>query len=159
MRKLLLLLYVATSLFWGPAIEASFRLDYVEGFDTSKGIRLGSDRTVVGPYEPHWVAQPRPAPVQATRRPPTRLPVSAASGRCGGSLPSCAVMACESRGNLTVRNYEGSSATGKWQITKGTWGGYGGYAEARDAPESVQDEKARQLWAGGAGKGHWRSCL
>lgn len=97
----------------------------------------------------------RPSPSIAQ---PTRLP-EPASGRCGGSLPTCEVMKCESGGDLTVRNRSGSSASGKWQIIRGTWNGYGGYAEARDAPEEVQDAKARELWANGAGAGHWRSCL
>lgn len=78
------------------------------------------------------------------------------SGRCGGSLPPCSVMACESGGNLRAENPR-SSASGKWQITDGTWGGYGGYSHASDAPESVQDERARQVYAGGAGRSQW-SC-
>lgn len=104
----------------------------------------------------------RTLPVQRLPAPPTPRPAVVApapSGRCGGSLPTCAVMACESGGDIRVRNHRGSSASGKWQIIKSTWDGYGGYAEARDAPEHVQDAKARELWAGGAGRGHWRSCL
>lgn len=80
------------------------------------------------------------------------------SGACGGSLPPCYVMTRESRGSLTVYNYEGSGASGKWQIMPGTWNNYGGYANAADAPESVQDAKARELWAGGAGCQHWSAC-
>jgi hypothetical protein len=80
------------------------------------------------------------------------------SGRCGGDLPPCSVMMCESGGSLTARNPR-SSASGKWQILRSTWAGFGGYAEAWLAPEAVQDAKARQLWAGGRGAFHWRSCL
>jgi hypothetical protein len=63
----------------------------------------------------------------------------------------------ESGGSLTAQNPT-SSASGKWQFINSTWAGHGGYAEAWMAPESVQDSKARQLWAGGAGCGHWSAC-
>jgi hypothetical protein len=48
-----------------------------------------------------------------------------------------------------------SGAGGKYPFMPGTWGGYGGYARAQDAPESVQDEKFQQVYAGGAGSSHW----
>lgn len=79
------------------------------------------------------------------------------SGRCGGNLPPCWVMQRESGGSLTAKN-PSSSASGKWQFLDSTWAGYGGYAQAWQAPESVQDAKAAQLWAGGAGCGHWSAC-
>lgn len=79
------------------------------------------------------------------------------TGRCGGDLPPCYVMMRESGGNIRARN-PSSSASGKWQFISSTWAGFGGYAEAYLAPESVQDAKARQLWAGGAGCGHWNAC-
>lgn len=83
--------------------------------------------------------------------------VEQGSGRCGGDLPPCYVMMRESGGNIRARN-PSSSASGKWQFIRGTWAGYGGYSEAHLAPESVQDAKARELWAGGAGCGHWNAC-
>lgn len=79
------------------------------------------------------------------------------SGQCGGDLPPCYVMARESGGSLTARNPR-SSAAGKWQFLASTWDGYGGYASAADAPERVQDDKARALWAGGRGCAHWSAC-
>jgi hypothetical protein len=48
-----------------------------------------------------------------------------------------------------------SGAAGKWQIMPGTWAGYGGYSSAAQAPVAVQDAKAAQLWAGGAGASNW----
>lgn len=95
------------------------------------------------------------------------------SGQCGGSLPPCSVLRNESRGDIRIWNggcyapfdYAGryspcgiSSASGKWQFTRGTWAWFGGFRNAADAPERVQDEKARQLWAGGRGCGHWSAC-
>lgn len=79
------------------------------------------------------------------------------NGRCGGDLPPCWVMMRESGGNIRARN-PSSSASGKWQFIASTWAGFGGYSEAYLAPESVQDAKARILWAGGAGCAHWSAC-
>jgi hypothetical protein len=100
--------------------------------------------TTTAPPAPPTTAAPAPAPEPAT-------------GRCGGDLPPCWVMQRESGGSLTAKN-PSSTASGKWQFLNSTWAGFGGYAEAWMAPESVQDEKARILWAGGAGCSHWSAC-
>ncbi|MCU1370815.1 MAG: transglycosylase, partial [Ilumatobacteraceae bacterium] len=92
--------------------------------------------------------EPAPAPAPAAEP---------ATGRCGGDLPPCYVMMRESGGNIRARN-PSSSASGKWQFIASTWAGFGGYSEAYLAPESVQDAKARALWANGAGCGHWNAC-
>lgn len=84
-------------------------------------------------------------------------PTDAGSGRCGGDLPPCYVMQRESGGNIRAENPV-STASGKWQFVDGTWNNYGGYAHAADAPEWVQDAKARETWAGGAGCSHWSAC-
>lgn len=76
---------------------------------------------------------------------------------CGGDLPPCYVKARESGGNYSAKN-PSSSASGAWQFLDSTWAGFEGYASAYLAPPSVQDEKARQLWAGGAGCSHWSAC-
>jgi hypothetical protein len=78
-------------------------------------------------------------------------------GQCGGSLPPCWVMMRESRGDIRAENPT-SSASGKWQFIDSTWAGYGGYRHASWAPEKVQDDKARLLWAGGRGCSHWSAC-
>lgn len=78
---------------------------------------------------------------------------SQGTGRCGGDLPPCSVMMCESGGNPTARNASGAS--GLWQIMPGTWGNYKGYPSAASAPVEVQNERAAQIWNGGAGARNW----
>lgn len=93
-----------------------------------------------------------------TTRPSRRASaVTPGNGRCGGSLPPCYVMMRESGGNLTAKNPR-STASGKWQALNPTWNGFGGYSEAWQAPEAVQDAFAAQLWAGGSGCSHWAAC-
>lgn len=96
------------------------------------------------------------------------------SGQCGGSLPPCWVLRKESRGDIRIWNggcyapigWAGgppcrnglSTASGKWQTTRGSWKRHGGYLNAADAPERVQDERARIMWDGGRGCSHWSAC-
>ena len=101
--------------------------------------------------EPPVTAPPVTAP--PVTAPPAPVDTSV-QGACGGNLPPCCVMMRESHGNTTVVN-QSSGASGKWQFMTATWAGFGGYATAAQAPESVQDAKAAQLWAGGSGAGHW----
>ncbi len=113
-----------------------------------------------------------PEPPRAARRPVRRSsggPAVQGTGACGGDLPSCAIMRCESGGTLNRYNAGGSGANGKWQFMDDTWNGMDGnkrdggyhasdgktYAHAADAPEHVQDEAARKLWNGGRGRGNW----
>ncbi len=149
-------------------VEAPER-DDAEGWTAFS--KLGDVTEVAGAATATAAAEtPVPAPTTTTTTPPTTTappttapPTTAApapaapSGRCGGDLPPCWVMMRESGGNITAQNPT-SSASGKWQFINSTWAGFGGYAEAWMAPESVQDEKARIMWAGGAGCGHWSAC-
>lgn len=116
--------------------------------------------------------RPPPPPAPTTTLPPsttTTAPVFVAASvtlPCGGRLPTCQVLDCESGGNdgnpwtydLRAENAS-TSASGKWQITDGTWASFAGVGHASWASEAVQDEKAAQLWAGGTGSHHWAACL
>jgi hypothetical protein len=73
----------------------------------------------------------------------------------GGSLVSCdatsttvdaavvTVRVIESGGDYTARS-RSSTASGAYQFVVETWAGYGGYAEAWQAPAAVQDRKAAE---------------
>lgn len=106
-----------------------------------------------------WVAAlPPPPVVQVEHQPRQRAseptPARTSGGPSNGwAIPESIVM-CESGGNYSAENPT-STASGAYQIIDGTWGGYGGYSHASDAPPSVQDERAAQIWAGGAGRGNW----
>ena len=54
------------------------------------------------------------------------------------------IRAMESGGRYTATNPT-SSASGAYQFLDTTWGGFGGYARAKDAPPAVQDQKAALL--------------
>jgi hypothetical protein len=73
------------------------------------------------------------------------------------AIPTHIVM-CESGGDYSAENAT-STASGAYQILDSSWAGYGGYYHAADAPPSVQDAKAAEMWAGGAGASHWAACL
>ena len=82
-------------------------------------------------------------------------------GQCGGDLPPCWVMRRESGGDPRAVNATGCGGRGcfgKWQFDPLTWAGYAGVSRASDVPEWVQDERARQIWAGGRGCSHWGAC-
>lgn len=80
---------------------------------------------------------------------------------CGGDLPPCYVLYRESRGIPTVVEGHGSPythASGLWQFMPSTWNDFQGYPYAAAAPPAVQNEKAREVWAGGAGCSNWVAC-
>ena len=80
---------------------------------------------------------------------------------CGGDYPPCWVVDAESDGDYNAVNPDGCGGRtcgGKWQFDPKTWNNYGGFSYAQDAPPKLQDEKAREIWAGGNGCSHWNAC-
>ena len=69
------------------------------------------------------------------------------------------IMMCESGGNPTAQNPR-STASGLFQYLRGTWNGYGGYRDAKDAPPELQWQRARSDYArlGGRPWAASRSC-
>ena len=74
-------------------------------------------------------------------------------GAGGGWTIPYSVVQCESGGQDLTPNYAGAS--GYYQIIPGSWNGYGGYRQAYQAPKSLQDQRAQQLWNGGSGSSNW----
>jgi septal ring factor EnvC (AmiA/AmiB activator) len=70
----------------------------------------------------------------------------------GWSIPY-SVVNCESGGQDLTPNSAGAS--GYYQFMPGTWNDYGGYSQAYQAPKSLQDQRAQQVWNGGAGASNW----
>lgn len=100
-------------------------------------------------------------PVPSTGNGASGTPAPTGLEPCGGDLPPCWVKKKESGGSYTAYNPTGCggrSCGGAWQFDPRTWNGYGGYQFAQDAPPEVQDAKARELWANGAGCSHWAAC-
>ena len=109
---------------------------------------------------PATVAAARPAvsPRHEAGGPAVRSPEPEATAPNDGWAIPAYVVKCESGGDYGAENGR-SSASGAYQITDGTWDGYGGYDRAVHAPPAVQDARAAELWDEGRGKGHWKACL
>lgn len=145
-------LLVLAGFMWATAAQGMARF-----LTTPVGYAPGSTRVPARQAVQDRIPAP-PKPVQKALRQPTRLPVARPAGGCYAEpgTPPHSVMMRESGGNPRVYNRTGSGASGCWQFMPGTWDNYKGYANAADAPVSVQNEKAKQVYAGGAGRSHWR---
>lgn len=74
---------------------------------------------------------------------------------CGGSLPACCTLTIESHGNPVAQNPI-SSASGLWQDLTSTWGDYGNFHNAKDAPPGTQNARNADIYANGAGWSNWK---
>ena len=90
---------------------------------------------------------------QASTPAQQQQPVYSGGGGGGGCVPDYIVQR-ESGGDYKAENPT-STASGKYQFLDGTWGGYGGYQHASDAPPAVQDARACEVWDNGNGSSHW----
>lgn len=160
-------IYVISSLFWGPWAEAAFHLERADDSQPTKGLNIPATLLLADVHWPVYQSPPKPRPVKvqaATYRP------TGAAGRCytEPGTPPQSVLNREVGGvGYKSNRYNGgatyklpghSSASGCWQFVRGTWGGYKGFANAADAPVHIQNERAKQIWAGGAGCKHWSAC-
>ena len=100
----------------------------------------------------------RQAAIEAERQRQAQAQTSHRSAPAPSHVSLSGIAACiakyESGGNPRAENPT-TSASGLYQFTDGTWGGYGGYSRASQAPVSVQTERFYQVWNGGAGAGNW----
>ncbi len=104
-----------------------------------------------------------PLPPSVTQ--PVYRPVRVGGRWCSrGCIPAtqpCRIPAyiCGRESGLTIDIYNPTlDASGKYQFIRSTWKNFRGYRNAADSPESVQDEYATLLWAGGRGCSHWSAC-
>lgn len=136
---------------WNAAVERDKVQRWVAAVEENE--RVAAERAAAEQAE-REAEQARREAAEREERTRSEAGPSYGSGACGGDLPTCAILACESGGDIHAQNPT-SSASGKWQVINSTWNGYMGYPTAASAPEWVQDAFARELWAGGAGRGHW----
>ena len=119
------------------------------GVDSDTGTPTSSAGVVTGngttPAAPTWAP-----PSQVAAGDVSRGPASPAARASRSHRPFPAVLLrireCESGGDYRAENPT-SSASGAWQITRGTWNHHRGYPTAGSAPRWVQDEKALLLYA------------
>ncbi len=130
---------------WYEALEAQHRWwSIVQWFEVARWNEVAAAR-----HEAVYRTQQRASVASGSDRGP------AAAATSGCAIPAY-ICARESGYNIRAQNPV-SSASGKYQFLDSTWGGYGGYAHAKDAPESVQDERARQVWTETGGSA-WACC-
>jgi hypothetical protein len=115
--------------------------------------QLGNTLDILKRQPPTHDAQPKPA---ATTKPGATTGADNDPNAIDAFLG--ATRTHESGGNYQIRNQSGlSDAAGAYQFLGSTWGGYGGYATADQAPPAVQDAKAREMASALFDKYHsWR---
>lgn len=128
---------------WRPIWNANAQLSNPDVISVDQELTIPSKPTTDRPLPDGYGSV---APVAAT------APVThhqAASHRVSTAAPSgdifARIRARESGGNYATNT--GNGYYGAYQYNDGTWGGYGGYRHASDAPAEVQDAKAHETYA------------
>ena len=134
---------------WRPIWNANTQLQHPDQINPGEQIVIPEGPTADRPLPPGY-GEPAPVAVQAApvAAAPKAAPRVVSGGGAGlGSLASLAarVRAKESGGNYAINT--GNGYYGAYQFDVGTWGGYGGYTYASDAPPAVQDAKFAQTYA------------
>lgn len=165
----LLLVWWLYSLFERSELVAEDTVEVVAIEGVPSTITVPTTTTTTAPPTT-TTAVARTAPTVRTASVSRPRPTDMVGVQCGGDLPPCWVLKRESGGDPRIWNGRcymptgsygqcgRSSASGLWQFLRSTWAGFGGYVNAADAPVEVQNEKARQVWAGGRGCSHWAAC-
>lgn len=139
-KHLLVLVYVASSLIWGPAAEASFQLERADGSRPGNGITISG--MVTAPREPLGasVGSFLPKPRYEARSAPVALPV--ASRSTGSTNRFVDPWGCE------AEHAQQWSPTGKYwgkyQFDRPTYAAHGG-TNYGSASEAEQDRVAARV--------------
>lgn len=130
---------------WRPIWNANTDLQNPDQISPDQELIIPNGPTADRPLPPGY-GEPQPVAVSAgaTVSYNNYQPVHRTAVPAGGDV-FARIRARESGGNYATNT--GNGYYGAYQYDDGTWGGYGGYRHASDAPPEVQDAKARETYA------------
>lgn len=132
---------------WRPIWNANSQLANPDQINPGDVLAMPTE-AVAERQLPAGYGEPAPRPV-AVGSASTATTGNTPRARVASSAPSgdifARIRARESGGNYATNT--GNGYYGAYQYNDGTWGGYGGYLHASDAPAAVQDAKAQQTYA------------
>lgn len=126
---------------WRPLWNANPQLDNPDLIHVDDRLTIPT-----GPTEDRPLPAQTVAPVASTQNVTYVRPNARVANYAPGSGDIFArIRQRESGGNYAANT--GNGYYGAYQYNDGTWGGYGGYRHASDAPPAVQDQKAAETYA------------